>query len=179
MYGPQLFRIGQCEGGEAQRQHRVVERSAEVLPKRRIRSGIIRREQQREHVHHAANTGRPHKNSGHQGQSNRQLSVSHGERDDRGMGKHEIFEHRNHEGISPALHKQIDPVLKAAGAGELRAEDFVLGENQKKTTDCNSQRGERPGAGNGCEARGYSQWTEVRWAEVAFEVSSVAPLISC
>jgi hypothetical protein len=63
------------------------------------------------------------------------------------MGKHKISEYRNHERISAALQKKVDPVLKSAASRKLHAEDFVFGKNQEKTTNSNSQSAERPGAG--------------------------------
>ena len=57
------------------------------------------------------------------------------------MGEHEIFKYWNHEPVSTALQEEVDPVLKSSPSRELRAEHFVLGENQKNTTYRNSKRG--------------------------------------
>jgi hypothetical protein len=57
------------------------------------------------------------------------------------VGEHEILKHWNHEPVSTALQEEVDPVLKSSPSRELRAEHFVLGENQKNTTDRNSKRG--------------------------------------
>jgi len=57
------------------------------------------------------------------------------------VGEYEIFKHWSHEPVSTALQEEVDPVLKSSPSRELRAEHFVLGENQKNTTDRNSKRG--------------------------------------
>ena len=71
-------------------------------------------------------------------------------------------------------------MLKSAASGELHAEDFILGENQEIGTNRNSKRGKRWALVVGeCGARRYFQRADVRCAEVACELSSVASLISC
>jgi hypothetical protein len=49
--------------------------------------------------------------------------------------EYETLEHRHHEGVSARFEETVDPELKAAAQRELRAEDFVLGENQEQHAD--------------------------------------------
>src|SRR5260370_18392870 len=59
------------------------------------------------------------------------------------MRQHKAAQNRFHERISPALaEKFVDPELKPAVQRELRAEDFVLAEDQKKGADADAQHGE-------------------------------------
>jgi len=62
------------------------------------------------------------------------------------VGEDETPEDRGHEGIGAALFEEaVDPELEAAVKRELRAEDFVLAEDEEKEADADAQNGERAG----------------------------------
>jgi hypothetical protein len=55
------------------------------------------------------------------------------------VGKNETPEDRGHEGIGAALFEEaVDPELEAAVKRELRAEDFVLAEDEEKEADADA-----------------------------------------
>jgi hypothetical protein len=59
--------------------------------------------------------------------------------------QYEPAKYRNHERIGTAIEEPVDPELKTTVQRELRAEDFVLAENQKKNSNGGAQEGEGPG----------------------------------
>src|SRR6266852_392865 len=100
--GPHRVRSPQKECEEAQREHRVAQAGAEVLPKSRVGPRVIRREEQRYHEDQSAEASWPHQHSQDQRNPNRQLAVRHQERDRRRMHQHKMPQHRFHEGICPS-----------------------------------------------------------------------------
>src|SRR4029079_6227064 len=120
------------ECDKAKREHRVIQRSSEILPNGNMRAGVVGREQQTKHVNEPKHARSSDPDSQHKRQPNGQLAVSDKERDCRSMRQDNALQHRNHEWICPAvLQEAIDPPLKSATARESAAENFILRENQK------------------------------------------------
>jgi hypothetical protein len=61
------------------------------------------------------------------------------------MLEHETPAHGHHEQVGALFEETVNPVLKTAAQGELRAEDFVLGKNQEQHADSDAQSHQRPG----------------------------------
>ncbi len=81
-----------------------------------------------------------------EGESDGEFAVGNQEGDGRGMGENEIAKDGDHEGVGAAFGDEfVDPELKAAVQGELRAEDFVLGEDEKEKADADAQESESAG----------------------------------
>lgn len=91
------------ECDKAKREHRVIQRSSEILPSRNMRAGVVGREQQTKHVNEPGHARSSDPNSQHKCQPNGQLAVSDKERDRRSMRQDNALQHRNHEWICPAL----------------------------------------------------------------------------
>jgi len=85
----------------------MAERSAKILPERRVRSRIIRRKKHHQHQRQPAHTRRTHENSQHQPKSNAELAVSHRESDRRGMRQNKIPQHRFHKRIHAAFQNLL------------------------------------------------------------------------
>src|SRR6266849_7158698 len=141
--GPHRVRSPQKECEEAQREHRVAQAGAEVLPKSRVGPRVIRREEQRYHEDQSAEASWPHQHSQDQRNPNRQLAVRHQERDRRRMHQHKMPQHRFHEGICPSLEEFVDPVLESAAQREFRPENLVLAENEEKDSDADANQSQR------------------------------------
>jgi len=140
-----MVRVAEQKGSEAERQHEVIQGSAEVLPEGRVRSGVVRRKQQREHEEKPEQARRAHQHAEHEAQADRQLSVGHQEGDWGPVWQNESPQHGGHERIRSARQEAVDPGLKAAAERELRAKDFVLAEYQEECADRNAQSGKYPG----------------------------------
>jgi hypothetical protein len=110
----------------------MVQRSTEILPEGCVWAGVVRGEEQREHEENSEQASGAHEDSRHKRQADGQFAVGHQKGDRGGMGKNEIAKDGNHEGIGALGEKAVDPELKATAESELRAEDFVLGEEQKE-----------------------------------------------
>ena len=117
----------------------MIQRCAEVLPKRRVRAGVVGGKEQTKHENQAEKACRPHKNSRDQREADAKLSVCDEECDWRGVRQDETLQHWLHERVSSVFDEVVNPVLKTAVQGELRAEDFVFGKNHKKDADADSQ----------------------------------------
>ena len=91
-----------------------------------------------------------------EGESDGEFAVGDEEGDGRGVGENKIAEGGDHEGIGAAFgEKFVDPELKAAVQGELRVEDFVLGEDEEEEADADAEKREGAGvAGVGGEGHG-------------------------
>lgn len=120
----------------------MVERGAEVLPQWRMRTWIVRREKQRQHIQQAESARRPDANAQEQSHADSQFAIRDKKRDWCCMWKNQDAQHLCHEGIRAVGEKTIDPELKAAVQRKLRAEDLVLTENQKESADGKAQKGE-------------------------------------
>src|SRR5919198_4271421 len=121
----------------------MIQRCSEVLPERNICAGIIRREQQHQHVDQSKETCGPDPDSEYERKADRQLAISDQECNRRRMGQYNPLQHRNHERIGAFLQESVDPPLKAAMQSELGSEDLILTENQEQKTDCNAQPRQR------------------------------------
>ena len=120
----------------------MFERSAEVLPEWRVLAGIVGGEKQTQHKEQTEGAGGAHQQTRDERQSDRQFTVSDKKGERRRVWQDEVLQNRLHEGIRAVFEKAVDPELKAAVQGELRAEDFVLGENEKERADCDAQYGQ-------------------------------------
>jgi len=92
----------------------VVERGSEILPRRRVWTGIVRGEQERHHEQEAARAGRSNANSQKQSDADGEFAIGDKEGDRRGVRNNETAQHRRHEGIGAIREKSVDPELKAA-----------------------------------------------------------------
>ena len=59
------------------------------------------------------------------------------------MRQHKISQDGRHKRISTASEETVDPELKAAAPSELRAKNFVLGEDEKEYADSYAQSSKR------------------------------------
>lgn len=110
----------------------MVQRGAEVLPQRRVRTGVVRGKQKRQHVNDAGDTDAPDPHTERQGQPDRKFAVSD-EKGNRGpVWQDEFAQDPRHERISAFSKESIDPMLKSAAERELHSEDFVFAEQEKE-----------------------------------------------
>src|SRR5579862_6097617 len=107
-----------------------------------MRTGVVRRKEERDHVDRSADAGGPHESSKHQAEANRQLTISHQESYWGGMRQDEVPEHPHHKRVGTLLQESIDPELKTAAQSELGAKYFVLAEYQEQDADGNAESGE-------------------------------------
>ena len=128
----------------------MAEARTEILPKRRCRAGIVRRNKQREHVDESANARRAHEDTENERDSDGELPVGHQKGDRCCVRQHEAAKHRGHEGVGSSFEKFIDPELETAVKSELRAEDLVFAEDQKQDSNANAKRRESAGIQVGC-----------------------------
>src|SRR5579864_3966212 len=127
------------ESHEAKEEHGMAEAGAEVLPEGGTTAGIIGRKKQRQHENAAAHAGRTHQDTENERDADGEFAVGHQKRDRRGVREHEPAKHRHHEGVSSAIEKPVDPILKAAVKRELRAENFVFAKDQEENAGANTQ----------------------------------------
>src|SRR6266404_5079152 len=113
-----------------------------------MRTGIVGRKQQRQHIKKSEKAGRTNPYPDQERHTDCQLAVSHQECDCRSVRKNKSAKHRNHEWISAVFQEFVDPELKSAVQRELRAKNLVLAENQKQNSHANSQK---------CQGLGISQ----------------------
>lgn len=123
----------------------MTQAGAEVLPEGRSRTGIVGRKEHGQHEDEPADACWAHEDAEDESKPNGEFRVSHQESDRRGVRKHESAKHRGHERVGAALEESVDPILEAAVKSELRAENFVLAENQEEYSDGDAQHGERAG----------------------------------
>jgi hypothetical protein len=75
-----------------------------------------------------------------------EFAVSDEKSDGRGVRQDEAAKNRGHERICAALGEEFAyPELKAAVQSELRAENFVLAEDEEEEADTDAERGEGAG----------------------------------
>ncbi len=119
---------------------------AEILPDGCGGAGIVRGEEQREHVEEAAEAGGADQNAENEREPDGEFAVRDKEGDGRGVRQDEAAKNRRHERIRAAFGKEFaDPELKAAVKRELRAEDFVFAKIEEEEADADAKRGERAG----------------------------------
>src|SRR5258708_11185137 len=122
----------------------MAEAGAEILPEGGGRAGIVRGEEQREHVEEAAEAGGAHQDAEDEREPDGEFAISDEEGDGRGVRQNETAKNRRHEGIRAAFGEEFaDPELKAAVKGELRAKDFVFAKIEEEEADGDAERGER------------------------------------
>src|SRR6266496_6696363 len=124
---------------EAKSENKMIERRAEVVPRRRTRSGIVRRKEKCQHVDEPADARRSDQEPKHESQADGQLPVRDEECDGGPVGEDEPAQHWNHERIGATFDKAVYPALKAAAQRKLSPEDLVLAENEEENTDCDAQ----------------------------------------
>jgi len=125
------------------------------VPERRAGAWVVRGKQQRKHIKQAEGACKANADSQRQGDSDGEFSVGGKESDRASVGKYEISQNRGHERVGAVLEEAVDPSFESAMQGELRAEDFVLGENQKQDSDADAQKGEGTSIG--------VLWVRVSW----------------
>ncbi len=130
------------ERGKAERKYRVAQAGAKILPEGRSRTGIIRREKHGEHEEEAGKTCGTHQDAENEREPDRQFAIGYQEGEAGGVRKDKATENGHHERVSPTLEEFVDPELKAAVKSEGCAENFVLGEDQEKNTDADTEQGE-------------------------------------
>jgi hypothetical protein len=124
----------------------MAEAGAEILPEGGGRAGIVRGEEQREHVKEAAEAGGAHEDTEDEREPDGEFAVSDKESDGRGVRQDETAKYRRHERVSAAFGEEFaDPELKAAVKRELGAENFVFAKIEEEEADGNAERGERAG----------------------------------
>src|SRR5205807_2048207 len=69
------IRVAEQKRSEAERQREVIQGSAEVLPEGRLRSGVVRRKQQREHEEKPEQARRAHQRAERNAQSGKYPGV--------------------------------------------------------------------------------------------------------
>ena len=116
---------------------------AEVLPEERSSTGIVRREEHREHEEETAEACRTHEDTGNEREPNRQFTVGDQESDAGGVREDEAAEDGHHERISASIEEFVDPELKSAVESKCCPEDFVFAEDQEKNTYANAEQGQR------------------------------------
>src|SRR5258708_38494183 len=97
-----------------------------------MRARIVGGEQQGEHEDHSKNTGSAHQDSGCKSDADAQFTVRHQKSDHAAIGQNEISEYSKHERVGAVLDEPVDPKLKSATESELRAEHFLLAQQQKE-----------------------------------------------
>src|SRR5260370_16458267 len=123
----------------------MAEAGAEILAEGGGGAGIVRGEEQREHVEEAAEAGGAHQDAEDEREPDGEFAVSDEEGDGRGVRQNETAKNRRHEGIRAAFGEEFaDPELKAAVKGELRAKDFVFAKIEEEEADADPERGDRP-----------------------------------
>lgn len=121
----------------------MAETRAEILPSRGGSSGIVRGEEKREHEKESAYAGWADEHAEDERKPHGEFAVGYEEGDGRGVGKNEIAKERGHEGVGAAFGQElVDPELKTAVQGELRAEDFVLAEDEEEDADGDAESGQ-------------------------------------
>ena len=142
--GQQFITVTNHERHKTKCQHRMIQRRPEILPQGRVVTGIVGREKQKEHVDESERAGDPHPDSQHQTQANCQFPIRDDKCDGRGMRKNKVLQDRHHLWISAALVEElVDPPLKSAVQRELRSKNFILGKDQEKAADSDTQNRER------------------------------------
>ena len=107
----------------------MIQRRSEILPECGVGAWVVRREQQRQHVSQTTHTGGTDQHSKHKRETDRQLAISYEGRKKLRMRQHEVSQDRCHEPIRTVSEETVDPELKPAAPGKLRAKDFVFGED--------------------------------------------------
>ena len=124
----------------------MAQAGAEVLPEGGGGAGVVGGEEQGEHIDQAGDAGGADEDAEEEGEPDGEFAVGHQEGDGRGVGENKIAEDLGHEGIGAAFgEKLVDPELKAAVQRELRAEDFVLGEDEEEEADADAEKSEGAG----------------------------------
>lgn len=144
---PDLVAATQQESHKTKRKNGLAQAGAEVLPKDRMRAGIGRRKEKRKHEQEAASASGANENAENQRDADGQLTISDEKGDRRRVSQDEAAKRGDHEGISAAFEEAVDPVLEAAVKRELRAEDFVLAENEEENADGDAEEGEGAAVG--------------------------------
>jgi len=138
---PNGVRAPDQKRGEAEGKHRMAEACAEVLPEGCSRTGIIRREEQREHEQEGAEACGAHQDAENEREPDRQFTISHQEGHARGVPEDKAAKNGRHERVSASLEEFVDPELKAAMKSKCCAENFVLAKNQEKNTHADAKHG--------------------------------------
>lgn len=146
--GPENIGAADRERDEAKRENGVSEAGAEVLPEGHARARIIGGKQESEHKDQTAQAGWADQDAERQGEADGKLAIGDQERDGGGVREDEPFQDGDHERVGAALGEEfVDPELKAAVQSELRAENLVLAEDQKKYADGDAKEDQGSGVG--------------------------------
>ena len=134
----------------------MVEGRSEVLPERRARARIVRREEQREHEGEAEGAGEADADPERQGDPDRQLAQ--GDEPGPGMrvGKDGPAKDRRDERVHAALQEALDPVAEPR-IDELRVGDLVLAEDEEEDAYGDAQQRERAIVTGGYGGHGLSR----------------------
>lgn len=106
-------RVAESESGKAERQDGMTQGCSKVLPEFRVRSGIVRGQQQNEHVNESPQARCANDNAKNKCQTDGKLPLGHEKCNRCGMRQDEVSEHGNHEGIRAVFQEAINPELKA------------------------------------------------------------------
>ncbi len=136
--GEHAFAVADEEGREAEGEDRVVEGGSEVLPEGRGGSWVVGGEQERCHVDQSEEACGSRERSEEKRDADGEFSVGDEEGDGGCVRENDSLQDRQHERVGAVLDEAVDPVLEASVQGELRAEDFVLSEDQEEASDGNA-----------------------------------------
>jgi hypothetical protein len=117
----------------------MVKRGTEILPKGRMRPGVVRRKQQGQHIDESADASWTGENAENERETDTQLSISHDKRYRSGVMQHQSLQHGNHKWVGTFHKKPVDPKLEATPPDELRPKNLVVAKNQKEYSHGDSQ----------------------------------------
>ena len=136
------------KGYETKGENGVAEAGSEVLPQRSAGTGVVGREEERQHKDESAGTGGSDQEAEGQSEADSEFAVSREEGDGGGVRQDEAFKGRDHEWIGAAvLEPLVDPELKAAVKSELSTEDLIFAEDEEEDADGDAKESESAGVG--------------------------------
>ena len=139
---PVLVGSADDQGNEAEGEDGVFEGGTEVLPERRLGTGIVGGEEEEEHHGEAAEASPADHDAGEETDGDEQLGEADDGGEDDGMGEDQVSQKRLHEGVGALIEEAADVRGHAATPDKAGAGEFVLGEDEEDEADGDAQEGE-------------------------------------